>query len=72
MTAAAVKASEFLLPLAVWRFLREQKYNVGDDRVLVSIHQPRKLPPLRSAYFNLQPSIEGASALSAILLTNVK
>lgn len=26
--AAAVKASEILLLLAVWRFLREQKYNV--------------------------------------------
>lgn len=28
----------------------------------MSIHQPRKLPPLRSAYFNLQPSIEGVRA----------
>lgn len=29
------------------------KYNVGDDRVLVSIHHPRKLPLLCLAYFNL-------------------
>lgn len=63
---------DFPPPPAVCQFLREQKHNVGDDRVLVSIHQERKWPPPRSAYFNLQPAIEGAAALSAVLLTNVK
>lgn len=45
------------------------KYNAGDDRVLVSIHHPRKLPLLCLAYFNLSPSIERMNTRSSVLLT---
>ena len=41
------------LSMVWWSQRADMKYNVGDDRVLVSIHHPSKLPLLCLAYFNL-------------------